>query len=74
MDELNNNVKAEILRMKIAQAQQQYYGHQVDAQVARDIGGMEGIVKAAQENMARAKKLIDGYMALLEDVDNAEKS
>lgn len=72
MDELSNEVKAEILRMKLAQARQQYYSHQIDAQVAQDIGGMDGVVKSAQNNMANAQKLIDAYTRLLEDLDDIE--
>ena len=75
MGEPNNEIKAEILRMKIAQAEQQYYGHQVDAQVAKDIGGMESVVKSAQDNMKRAQKLIDAYTKLLEELpSDAEES
>ena len=73
MDELNRGVKAEILQMKIERARQAYYSHQVDAQVARDIGGMEGILEAAQKNMTAQQKLIDAYTKLLEDLPDAQK-
>jgi len=74
MDELKNEAKAEILRRKIAQAKQQYYSHQVDAQVVRDIGGMDDVLEAAQTNMANAQKVIDALEKMLEGLDDAEKS
>ena len=74
MNELNNETKVGVLRAKIAQWHQQYYSHQVDAQVARDIGGMEPVLEAAQTNMANAQKFIDRLEKILEDIVDAEKS
>ena len=74
MNELNNETKMGILRAKIAQYRQQYYSHQVDAQIARDIGGMEDMLKAAQTNMANTQKIIDALEKIAGSIVDAEKS
>jgi len=58
-------VKRQILQQKLQIHRQGYYAHQIDAQVAQDIGGMEQVVEQAKENMARAQKFIDKLEELL---------
>ena len=74
MNELNNEVKKGILQAKIAQYRQQYYSHQIDAQVARDIGGLEAMLEMAQTNMANAQKIIDMLEKILKGMGDAAES
>ena len=60
--------KRQILQQKLQQHYQAYYAHQVDAQVAQDVGGMEPVVEQAKENMARTQKFIDKLKKLLAEL------
>lgn len=60
-----NEVKRQILQQKLQIHRQTYYAHQIDAQIAQDIGGMEQVVNQAKENMARTQKFIDKLEELL---------
>ena len=73
MNELNNEVKKGILQAKIAQYRQQYYSHQIDAQIARDIGGMEAMLQTAQTNMASAQKIVDALEGILKGMGDAKE-
>ena len=63
--DISIEAKRQILQQKIQQYRQGYYAHQIDAQVAQDIGGMEQVVEQAKENMARTQKFIDKLEELL---------
>lgn len=62
-------VKRQILQQKLQQHRQGYYAHQVDAQVAQDIGGMEQVMNQAKENMVRTQKFIDKLEELLAELE-----
>ena len=71
MPEVTTEAKRDILQRKLALYRGSYYSHEVDAKVAKDIGGMDDIVKAASANMASVRKTIDALEKILAELGDS---
>jgi len=56
--EITVREKIAVVKSKLASHRQAYYSHTLDARIAKDIGGLEDVVKKAEENMKQVLEWI----------------
>jgi len=69
MTEILTSVKRQILLDKLAQYNNTYYSHKVDAKIGQDIDN-ERMVIAATENMRQVQKCLDALEKLLNELED----
>lgn len=71
MTDITKEAMLLVLNQKLAAWNQAYYSHRVDAQIAKDIGGMDQMLKAATDGMANAQKIVDKLEQLKAELEDS---